>query len=273
MIVNRAPRRFEINSFELLQWRIPVVKAMILNHETITLKVEGNSPCSRPLLADEIKGVTTCLVTLPSGARFELASTGLQQVISFLVAGAGVFTTGVSSNAIPRLTSFAARPGTPAVFIAEEDCCLLQIRMKIDPDEMKQLDDPLFPLVRRYEDCEHYRDYFKTEKTVSRTLIPPFTLPRFSMGSVETTGPDRIDPHAHPVLDQLFFSLAENDCDLLIDGESSRFNGNCLLHIPLGSMHGIEAGPGDIVHYLWLDFFERSEDMQYIVETHKPVAA
>jgi hypothetical protein len=108
---------------------------------------------------------------------------------------------------------------------------------------------------------------------VSRTLVHPFTLPRFSMGSVETTGPDRIEPHANPMLDQLFFSFAENDCDLLIDVSTFRFGGNRLLHVPLGSDHGTDAQPSDFVHYLWIDFFKKSEDMQYSLDVHKPVGA
>lgn len=240
-------------------------------NEVVTLAVNGQSANSRQILPNEIKGVATHLITVPAGAKFNAATAVSQQAVYFLVEGAGAFKTEATEKAANRLTLFVAQPGGSAEYIAGEDSCLLQILMDLHADESANLDEKVYPIVQYYQDCPHYRDYFKSEKTVSRTLIAPFTLPRFSMGSVETTGPDRIEPHAHPVLDQLFFSFSENDCDLLIDGDSFRFGGNWLLHIPLGSEHGVDAKPGETVHYLWIDFFEKSADMQYLVDVHKPV--
>ena len=237
----------------------------------VTLMVEEGSPSTRQILPNQIKGASTYIVTVPSRARFELTSPGSQQVISFLVTGTGTLTTDTLSKAVKQLTAIVALPGTPAVLTAEKDCCLLQIRMDIDPEELRDLDEASFPIVTAYENCEFYRDEIKSEKAINRTLIPPFKVPRFSMGSVQTTGPDQIQLHAHPVFDQLFFSFAENHCDLLIDGKTFCFGGNCLLCIPRGSEHGIDAKPGHTVHYLWLDFFEKSDDMDFIVQTHKPV--
>jgi mannose-6-phosphate isomerase-like protein (cupin superfamily) len=248
-------------------------KVLPPKNETIKLSVTGKSPHSRQILPREIKGVETHMVTVPAGARFDTSSAISKQAIYFVVEGAGTFATGDVSPAVPRLTLFAAKPGAPAKFVAAEDTCLLQIRMDLRPEESAKLKESIYPMVKPYAECEHYRDYFKSEKTVSRTLVAPFTLPRFCMGSVQTTGPDRIEPHAHPMLDQLFFSFAENDCALLVDGASFHFGGNCLLHIPLGSDHGVDAKPGDTVHYLWLDFFEKAEEMQYLVDVHKPVKA
>src|SRR3546814_3765715 len=127
------------------------------------------------------------------------------------------------------------------------------------------------PSVQDYAASPQYRDYFKSEKTISRTLVGPHVLPRFCMGSVESIGPDRIEPHAHPMLDQLFFSFAENDITLLIDGQRHALGGSTLLHIPLGSDHGVDVSPGKRMHYLWLDFFQRHQDMDYIAEVHKDV--
>jgi len=247
------------------------VQIMPPKRETVTLSVIGKSASSRQILANEMKGVATHLVTAPAGARFDAASARTQQAVYFLVEGAGTFKADATEKAANRLTLFVARPGGAAEFVAGENSCLLQILMDLHADEAAHPNEKVYPIVKDYQECEHYRDYFKSEKTVSRTLIAPFTLPRFSMGSVETTGPDRIEPHAHPVLDQLFFSFKENNCDLLIDGASFRFEGNWILHIPLGSEHGVDAKPGETVHYLWIDFFEKSEDMQYLVDVHKPV--
>lgn len=248
-----------------------MVKTTTPSKEVVPLKVGEGSPSTRQILPNQIKGASTYLVTVPSRARFELTSPDSQQVISFLVTGTGTLITDALYKVMNQLTAFVALPGTPALLTAEKDCCLLQIRMDIDPEELRDLDKASFPIVTAYDNCEFYRDDIKSEKTISRTLIPPFKVPRFSMGSVQTTGPDHIQLHAHPVFDQLFFSFAENDCDLLIDGETFSFGGNCLLYIPRGSEHGIDARSGHTVHYLWLDFFERSDDMEFLVETHKPV--
>lgn len=225
----------------------------------------------KTLLAGEIAGVETSLVRIPAGETADLKSPPDRQHIVFVISGTGRMLAVSAQHELIAKDLFAAQPGTPAAFYADTDASLLLIAMDLHPEEAANPRTELYPVVRRYAECEKYRDYFKTPKTVSRTLVHPFTLPRFSMGSVETTGPDRIEPHAHPMLDQHFFSFADNRCTLLVDGERHPFGGNRLLHVPLGSEHGIEAVPGDVVNYLWIDFFAKSEDMQYLVEVHKPV--
>jgi len=237
----------------------------------VDLVVESEQPCSRQLLPDEIAGVYSYLLSVPSGKSADITSPRTRQAVYCIVRGAGTFTSVGKSFHAERRDLFVARPDEQATFHADKDCFALRIEMDLRPDELANLPANIYPYTMRYNACEHYRDYFKSQKTISRTLVPPFTLARFGMGSVETYGPDRVEPHAHPVLDQLFFSFSENNCALLINGESFPFGGDCLLHIPLGSDHGIDAKPGDIVHYLWIDFFQKSEDMQYLVETHKPV--
>lgn len=227
---------------------------------------------SKTILPDEIVGVKTSLVWVPAGGQADLKAPADKQHICFVVRGTGRMQTASSGHDLMAKDLFAAQPDTQALFSAETSCTLLLIAMDLYPQEAANPKAELYPVVRRYSACEKYRDYFKTPKTVSRTLVPPFTLPRFSMGSVETTGADRIEPHAHPMLDQLFFSFADNRCTLLVDGARHPFGGNCLLHVPLGSEHGIDAAPGDVVNYLWIDFFAKSEDMEYLVKIHKPVS-
>ena len=240
--------------------------------ETVAIETCGAATVSRDLLPGEIPGLTTALLVVPAGACVDLASEVSRQSVQFLVEGRGTFAAGPVSCEVDRLTLCVAQPGAPSTFAASAASRILQIRMDLRPDEAAALAPARYPIVVRYADCERYRDYFKSERTVSRTLIHPFTLPRFAMGSVETTGPDRVEPHAHPMLDQLFFSLPENDCTLLVEDARFHFGANCLLHVPLGSNHGIDAAPGDTVHYLWIDVFARAEDMDYLVQCHTPVA-
>jgi hypothetical protein len=120
-----------------------------------------------------------------------------------------------------------------------------------------------------YADCSTYREAIKSEKTISRTLVPENLLPRFCMGSVETTGPDLVAAHRHPMLEQLFLGLPENNCFVRADDDETPFGGNVLLHIPLGSNHSVRVEPGQKLHYLWLDFFRSQEGMRWITDMHK----
>ncbi|MEM1445001.1 MAG: hypothetical protein AAGF84_03030 [Planctomycetota bacterium] len=226
---------------------------------------------TRHVLRHEIKGVDTWLITVPTGDELDLSVESERQVLFYLVSGKGTVSAARRAFALEPKSLFVPKPGTGSSLVADEGAVLLKIAMDLRPEERENLPDELYPILVRYEETEKYRDYFKSEKTISRTLVHPFVLPRFSMGSVETTGPDRIEPHAHAMLDQLFFSFSDNRCTLLIDGESFDFGGNTLLHIPLGSDHGVDAQEGDVVNYLWLDFFESQEDQQYLVDVHKPV--
>jgi hypothetical protein len=90
------------------------------------------------------------------------------------------------------------------------------------------------------------------------------------MGSVKTTGPDMVQPHKHPMLEQLFYGLSENCCYVQADAHEQFFGGNTLLHIPLGSLHSVRVEEENILHYVWIDFFKEQKDMSYITNSHIP---
>ncbi|MCX5580064.1 hypothetical protein [Kaistia terrae] len=227
---------------------------------------------SRLLLPGEIPGVQ---VKLHRVGKDELTVRGdrLQLVVLFLISGTATIRSGSASAQFADKTCYVARPGEDIVIRATGSTEVLEVDWALTEQDYARVDlaGGQFPMVQPYADSPQYRDYFKSEKTISRTLVGPHVLPRFCMGSVESIGPDRIEPHAHPMLDQLFFSFAENDIVLLIDGQRHALGGSTLLHIPLGSDHGVEVPPGQRMHYLWLDFFQRHEDMDYIAEVHKDV--
>jgi hypothetical protein len=124
------------------------------------------------------------------------------------------------------------------------------------------------PQVVHYADCPTYREAIKSPQTKNRTLVAPGRIPRFAMGSVETAGPDAVAPHAHPMLEQLFFGLPPNDCTVTADGFAVPFGAPILLYIPRGSTHGAQVAAGRRLHYLWLDFFPTAADMQWIKDQH-----
>jgi len=90
------------------------------------------------------------------------------------------------------------------------------------------------------------------------------------MGSNESYGPDRVESHSHPPLDQFFFSFPENDVVLLIDDMKQPYGGNTLLHVPLGSNHGVEIPEGKKMHYMWIDSIVDPKGISYLDEVHKP---
>jgi hypothetical protein len=120
-------------------------------------------------------------------------------------------------------------------------------------------------------ECETYSEGIKSATTVSRTIVPPGIIPRFCMGSVEAVGPDTVAPHAHPMLEQLFFGLPGNACVVTADGREAFFGERSLLHIPVGSHHGVHVGQGRRMHYVWMDFFRKEDDVAYIHAQHKPI--
>jgi quercetin dioxygenase-like cupin family protein len=126
------------------------------------------------------------------------------------------------------------------------------------------------PLVKKFRECTPYREAIKSAKTVSRTLLPENYVPRMAMGTVETTGPDEVGAHRHPMLEQLFLGLRGNDITVTADDERANLKEFAILHIPLGSNHGAKVEAGKKLHYIWMDFFMAKEGQEWL-KMHKPV--
>ena len=99
-------------------------------------------------------------------------------------------------------------------------------------------------------------------------ILPEDIIPRFCMGSVETSGPDNVGAHSHAMLEQLFYGLKMNNCIVKADEIKATFKENYLLHIPLGSRHEVVVEEGKVLNYIWMDLFRSQEDMGYIKENH-----
>jgi hypothetical protein len=134
------------------------------------------------------------------------------------------------------------------------------------PQENKQ--DVFFT---KFSDCEPYTEKIKSPKTVSRTVLPQDIIPRVALGTVETIGPDEVGAHKHPMLDQLFLGLTDNDVVVHADDKSVKFGAYSLLHIPIGSSHWVTVGEEKKLYYMWMDFFIDREGQEWL-KTHKPIA-
>lgn len=123
----------------------------------------------------------------------------------------------------------------------------------------------------KFSDCEPYTEKIKSPKTISRTVLPQDIIPRVALGTVETAGPDEVGAHKHPMLDQLFLGLTDNDIVVYADGKSVEFGKYSLLHIPIGSSHWVSVHEEKKLYYMWMDFFINREGQEWL-KTHKPIA-
>lgn len=158
-----------------------------------------------------------------------------------------------------------------------EELHLLQFTKKLSSQDLEDLRN--FPeenkyklYFTRFEDCEPYTEKIKSPNTTSRTVLPADIVPRVSFGTVEATGPDEVGAHKHPMLDQLFLGLSDNDVTVHADNASTRFTQYSLLHIPIGSNHWVSVGENKKMYYMWMDFFLTKEGQEWL-KTHKPVSS
>jgi len=191
--------------------------------------------------------------------------------ILYVIEGKVTFETKTMSYTYNERVCFVPGLEDELTIKALTDVGILEVQWIMQENDLVQLQEykTTFPLITIYSEAKQYTDPNKSEKTISRSIIEQRKIPRFATGSVETYGYDIVRPHSHPTLDQFFFSFPENDMDLLIDGKEIPMAGNVLMHIPLGSEHGVKASVNKHVHYLWIDFMENDEGLKRLDASHK----
>jgi hypothetical protein len=152
----------------------------------------------------------------------------------------------------------------------------VQFTKKMSSQDLEDLET--FPEENRYDiyytkfsDCEPYTEKIKSPNTVSRTVLPADIIPRVSLGTVEAPGPDAVGAHEHPMLDQLFLGLSNNDIVVHADDKKAEFKEFSLLHIPIGSSHRVTVDENKKMYYMWMDFFLTKEGQEWL-KTHKPIS-
>ena len=223
------------------------------------------------LLPGTIEGVETKYYLLEKSTSFSPARYPNRGHVFLFIRGTGESQNGGDIFSFGEIAALCA-PGTGPITIkaTSEPIEFLEILIDLPEHEAAPLraQVPSFVL---YSQCEPYSEAIKSPKTINRTIVPANTIPRFCMGSVETAGPDTVGAHSHPMLEQLFFGLPGNACLVTADGSEAVFGEGMLLHIPLGSWHGVRVEAGNRLHYVWMDFFKSEEDVTYIREQHKPI--
>ena len=192
-----------------------------------------------------------------------------------------------NAKLVSAATTYEIVPETIAVSFNENDALSLEVsqgeilhlvRFTKKYSEQDIEDLKTFPTENKYEiyftkflDCHPYTEKIKSPNTVSRTVLAADIVPRVSLGTVETIGPDGVGAHEHAMLDQLFLGLTNNDIVVHADKKSTKLKAYSLLHIPIGSSHWATVGKNKTMYYLWMDFFLTKEGQAWL-KTHKPIS-
>lgn len=233
-----------------------------IKRESLADRLVGADGGVTELLPGEISGVTVRAFELSEGSTYtELPKNGATVII---VCRGGVVINGILCDG-RGLFAFAEE--TQIDLKATKSSLLLYISFLASPPR-KTSPSPYFI---RYDDAVCYKEDCKSEKTVSRMLLPEGLIQNLAIGSVETSGPDAVAAHEHPFCDQLFFSFEENKMNVEIEDLSVPMEGNVLLHIPLGSSHGVDVPKSGYAHYLWIDFIVDSRGIEYMKTAHKTI--
>ena len=226
-----------------------------------------------PLCVGDIPGAAPVHHTIIQGSSLKInENTGHYHII-ILISGECVFITNGVEYPYAERVSFVPAPDKSLEIKAKTNVQLLEILWDISPEDEALLAEykTEFPAAQAYATSIQYIDRNKSQKTISRMMIPHKIIPRFAIGSVESYGYDYVKPHTHPMLDQFFFSFPENDMDVIIDGEKYPMLGNMIFHIPLGSEHGVEVTGTKHMHYMWIDFLPDNEaGLKRLESSHKP---
>lgn len=240
---------------------------------------EGVKTFSEELMIGEIADTKIEHVAYvgPTEQTIELVS-GYVNMFLF-VKGEGLLKTDTTYQLVPESIAIPMDSmNSIEIQVAEgEELHFLQFTKLLTAADMEDLKS--FPAENRYalfftrfEDCEPYTEKIKSPNTVSRTVLPADIVPRVSLGTVEAPGPDEVGAHEHPMLDQLFLGLTDNDILVHADGATAELKAYSLLHIPIGSSHGVTVAENKKMYYMWMDFFISREGQEWL-KTHKPMSA
>jgi mannose-6-phosphate isomerase-like protein (cupin superfamily) len=230
-----------------------------------------NGVARKPVLPGEVDSLDTFYTRLQGGiSKAYLPNKKLLRVLIF-TQGAGMVTQGGFNLEFDDLSLFV--PYIHRKFIItsmKEQLSYLEMVLHLRDEDQLHLGErqDRFPYFVRYAECKQYDEDIKSAVTVSRIILPEDVVPRLCIGSVQTSGPDEVGAHTHPMLEQLFLGLPGNDIWVLAGSNQVRFRANELLHIPLGSRHGARVAAGRDLHYIWIDLFHSMKDMDYITKSH-----
>jgi len=246
----------------------PVVK--------LEIGAQRESTVIKDILPNEIPGIRSIMISLAGGIVHRQPATEAEDQVYLVLAGDGEISAKGQTFQV-KAETIAHFPVGWAVDIkaGASGLYVLLMSLMLTPPDREDLaahtDLNRVAYVKAFKACEAYGEAIKSAKTVSRTLLPKNIVPRMAIGTVETTGPDKVSPHRHPMLEQYFLGLEHNDIIVVADEVETPLKAFELFHIPSGSSHGAEVAEGRKLYYVWMDFFQDRKGLEWLNE-HKPLA-
>ncbi len=249
------------------------MKSQMLKLPTLEKELPGYHSRQK-LLPGELRGVSTdlysvkgpCTITEPPSQYSWDVILSLEGKAFLEIEGIRHLFCDQSVLSIPYLKAYSIHAEK------DQEVSFIRIRISLDDADLLyaagKMKDHARLYAKAFSDCPVYTEEIKSSKSVNRMILPEGLVPRFCMGSVETSGPDIVAKHSHPMLDQLFLGLPGCRCTCFAGKEQILLEENLLLHIPLGSEHYIEVEAGNRLAYIWFDFFLSLEGQTYMSEQH-----
>ena len=229
------------------------------------------------ILPKSIPGVTTKSVSLVGPTTWTQNQAGDENYILLFLDGQGTLLANQNAYEIDGETIARAPMGWKLQVLVNAGKVLnfLSIRKEITAEDKTEIAkypaNNAAPWVKRYSECIPYNEAIKSAKTISRTLLPKNYVPRVALGTVQTTGPDKVGLHEHPMLEQLFLGLRGNDIIVHANEANAALGEFHLMVIPHASMHGASVVEGKNLHYVWMDFFNDTAGQAWL-DNHKDIA-
>jgi quercetin dioxygenase-like cupin family protein len=256
---------------------IPVATPVVKLEIAVAVRSDAKTAMTKNVLPGEIPGIRTTALSLASGVPHRESPSVDEDRVYLVLAGNGNFIAGGKKYSVMRETIAHFPLGWDVDIEASsaQGLDILILYLTLIPADREDLsahpDLSQAAYVKTFQECEPYREKIKSPKTISRTLLPKNVVPRMAIGTVETTGPDKVDAHRHPMLEQYFLGLETNDIVVVHNGTQTPLKANELFHIPTGSNHGVRVAKGRKLYYVWMDFFQDRKGLEWLNE-HKPLA-
>ena len=246
---------------------IPLASCNISKRES-----SGKEKTRLKLLQGQIEGLETSFTALSKGVTQAFRAVGKKLKIILVTRGTGFIRQGELRLEVEELDLFIPFwQGEYVVRGGNKGLAFLELNLSLNRLDLEDLEgrEYMFPFHGSYSESKSYTESIKSGKSVNRMILPEGVVPRLCMGSVRSMGPDLVEAHAHPMLEQLFFGLKGNESVVSAGTAVSSFRENELLYIPSGSLHGVQVEKDKSMHYLWIDLFHSLKDMGYMRQQHQ----
>jgi len=235
---------------------------------------ENTQPYSESILENEIKGIQVEYIAITSeNPIVDYSKEGYKTIYLFVKGTGNVMAENTNYEIVPETILLPNIVENTTIQAAKNETLhYLKISSELTIQDLADLKE--FPTENtqnvyyaKFSDCQSYTEPIKSPNTISRTILPNKYIPRIAMGTVQTKGPDEVGAHEHPMLEQLFLGLSENNCVVYADDAQTDFPQYALLHIPLGSRHSVSVEKDEVMYYVWMDFFLDKKGEEWL-KTH-----